>query len=467
MSFENQLVQDRKDYLEYNQGTIVEDVQRVDVEYQDYIVEQVVLVKVYNRYFKDLAIAEYELSELKSLCETAGAIPLAALIVQRSEIDKTYYIGKGKLEELKNICETKKADTVVFDNELAPSQRRAIEDELQIKVIDRVQLILDIFALHAKSNDGKLQVQLAQYEYLLPRLRGWGMALTRQGGGQTGAGQGMGSRGPGETKLELDRRKLNNSIAKIKVELKKIHQDRILKRKKRVNNQTLSVALVGYTNSGKSSCLKALSGYTTYIENALFATVDTTTKKVSTTHGLDIVATDTVGFISNLPHQLVESFKATLEESIDCDVLVHIVDASAIKLPNALDILELQITAVNEALNKIGPVPVPVPAPVPVAGADITQKELLVMNKIDLLEPEELASLQESYPDAIFISSINNTNIDTLRDRIESEIVTKYGLRKVIIPYSNYNDIQKYYSKGIVYEKLDTAEGVELTVIDN
>ncbi|MDR3128535.1 MAG: GTPase HflX [Bifidobacteriaceae bacterium] len=343
----NYQVAERLSLLEFKKSSHFRDLREVDVEYQKLRLEKVILVGVWNRGLTTKNQAEESLEELSALATTAGASVLGTVLVHRQIPDKKYYIGLGKLQQLEQLVFEQLADTVVFDNNLSPSQRTVIENKLQIKVIDRTALILDIFALHAKSKEGKAQVELAQLQYLLPRLRGWGQSMSRQAGGQVGSGvSGMGSRGPGETQLELDRRAINYRILTLKKHLSKMAKDRLTKRQSRQDKKVLSASIIGYTNSGKSSLLKVLTGYNPLIQNALFATVDTVTKKLYQDGEYTYIISDTVGFISNLPTGLIESFRATLEESANSNLLIHLVDASS-------KLVDKQIGVVNDILSDI------------------------------------------------------------------------------------------------------------------
>src|SRR5690349_22445877 len=306
-------------------STELEDV--TEVEYRQLRLENVVLVGVHQQ--GEQEDAENSLRELSALAETAGAVVLDGVLQRRPHPDPATYVGRGKAEELRDIVAAVGADTVIADTELAPSQRRALEDVVKVKVIDRTTVILDIFSQHAKSREGKAQVELAQLEYLLPRLRGWGDSMSRQAGGQVGAGgAGMGSRGPGETKIELDRRRIRNRMAKLRREIAAMKPARETKRANRRRNAVPSVAIAGYTNAGKSSLLNRLTHAGVLVENALFATLDATVRRNTTADGRVYTIADTVGFVRNLPHQLVEAFRSTLEEVGDADLIVHVVDAA-------------------------------------------------------------------------------------------------------------------------------------------
>ena len=284
-----------------------------EVEYRQLRLENVVLIGVYSQ--GSMVDAENSLRELAALAETAGAVVLDGLLQRRPNPDPSTYLGSGKAEELRGTVAALGADTVIADTELAPSQRRALEDVVKVKVIDRTAVILDIFSQHAKSREGKAQVELAQLEYLLPRLRGWGDSMSRQAGGQVGgAGAGMGSRGPGETKIELDRRRIHTRMARLRRQIKEMKPARDAKRANRDRNEVPTVAIAGYTNAGKSSLLNRLTSAGVLVENALFATLDATVRKSVTADGRPFTYADTVGFVRNLPHQLVEAFRSTLEE---------------------------------------------------------------------------------------------------------------------------------------------------------
>src|SRR3954471_14542382 len=298
-----------------------------EVEYRQLRLENVVLIGVYSQ--GSLQDAENSMRELAALAETAGAAVLDGLLQRRPHPDASTYLGRGKAEELAGLVAALGADTVIADTELAPSQRRALEDVVKVKVIDRTAVILDIFSQHAKSREGKAQVELAQLEYLLPRLRGWGESMSRQAGGQVGgAGAGMGSRGPGETKIELDRRRIHTQMAKLRKQIKGFAPARQAKRANRDRFEIPSVAIAGYTNAGKSSLLNRLTRAGVLVENALFATLDPTVRRSRTPDGREFTLADTVGFVRNLPHQLVEAFRSTLEQVGDADVIVHVVDGA-------------------------------------------------------------------------------------------------------------------------------------------
>ena len=353
-------------------STELEDV--TEVEYRDVRLENVVLAGVYTEGTAEAA--EDSLRELAALAETAGSTVLDGVIQRRDTPDPATYLGRGKARELAEIVNAVGADTVIFDSELAPSQRRALEDVVKVKVVDRVALILDIFAQHAKSREGKAQVELAQLEYLLPRLRGWGESMSRQAGGQVAGGAGIGSRGPGETQIELDRRRIRKRMAKLRRDIAKMTPAREVKRSSRKRNRIPSVAIVGYTNAGKSSLLNRLTDAGVMVQNVLFATLDPTVRAAEAEDGRTYTLTDTVGFVRNLPHQLVEAFRSSLEEAGQADVLLHVVDGSH---PDP----EGQIAAVHDVLADV---------------VDSSVPELIVINKADIAEPDAVARLMRRHP---------------------------------------------------------------------
>ncbi|MDX1658440.1 MAG: GTPase HflX, partial [Nitriliruptorales bacterium] len=315
---------------------------------------------------------EATLDELEALLDTAGAEVVERVTQRRDAPDPATYIGRGKVSELKEIAASVGADAVVFDDDLAPAQQRNLEERIEQKVLDRTIVILDIFAQHATSREGKAQVELAQLNYLLPRLRGWGDALSRQAGGRAAGGMGIGGRGPGETQLEVDRRRIMRRISKLKSDLEDYERVRRTKAQERERAKVPTAALVGYTNAGKSSLLNRLTGAEVLVQDQLFATLDATVRRLELDDGREVVVTDTVGFIRKLPHGLVEAFKSTLEESARADLLLHVVDAAH---PEA----GTQIEAVRDVLAEIGADEVP---------------EQVVLNKADLADPADLEQLR-------------------------------------------------------------------------
>src|ERR1700735_1831015 len=334
-----------------------------EVEYRELRLERVVLMGVWTE--GTLATAENSLRELSRLAETAGSYVLDGLIQRRSRPDSATYVGAGKAAELAELVASTGADTVICDGELAPSQLRRLEGIVRVKVVDRTALILDIFAQHARSKEGKAQVELAQLQYLLPRLRGWGETLSRQAGGRVAGGGGIGTCGPGETKIETDRRRIRTRISRLRADIADFRTGREVQRGQRKRNEVPSVVIAGYTNAGKSSLLNALTGAGVLVEDALLATLDPSVRKAKTPSGRPLTLTDTVGFVRHLPHQLVDAFRSTLEETADADLILHVVDGSDADP-------EAQITAVREVLAEIGARDVP---------------ELIVINKADAADP--------------------------------------------------------------------------------
>ena len=326
---------------------------------------------------------EESLAELKQLAATSGAETVGTLTQNREVPDKKYFIGPGKMQELKTLCEATSAELAIIDHDVSASHIRNLENDLGIKVIDRTELILDIFAQHAHTREGKLQVELAQSEFIMTRLTGRGISLSRLGGG-------IGTRGPGETKLEMDRRRIKRKISDIKKELESVSMNRHLLREKRKSSRIKVGAIVGYTNSGKSTLLNSLARANVLVENKLFATLDPVTKRVYLPGGKVILLTDTVGFIQKLPHQLIDAFKATLEETIEADFLLHVVDASS-------PYMEDQITSVYKVLEEIG---------------IITKPILTLFNKIDICKPPK--ALLKKYDPAVFISAYYKTGFEEL-----------------------------------------------------
>src|SRR5689334_16475734 len=353
-----------------------------EVEYRKLLLERVLLVGVWTE--GSAEDAENSLAELKLLAETAGSEVLDGVIQRRKKPDPATFIGSGKVSDLRSLVASLGADTVIADGELAPAQLRNLEDKLKVKVVDRTALILDIFAQHAKSKEGKAQVELAQLQYMKQRLRGWGGNLSRQAGGRVGAaGGGIGGRGPGETKIETDRRRINTKIAKLRRELRDMKGTRDTKRQERRRHHVPSVSIAGYTNAGKSSLLNRLTDAGVLIEDALFATLDPTTRRTTTSDGRIYTMTDTVGFVRHLPHQLVEAFRSTLEEVADSDLILHVVDGSHADP-------EGQIAAVREVLAEIGATKVP---------------EIIVVNKADTADPLVIDRIRRREPHSVVVSA--------------------------------------------------------------
>ncbi|MEO7349984.1 MAG: GTPase HflX [Terrimesophilobacter sp.] len=405
-----------------------------EVEYRQLRLENVVLVGIHQQ--GGVEDAENSLRELAALAETAGAVVLDGLLQKRSHPDPSTFLGKGKAQELRDIVAAVGADTVIADTELAPSQRRALEDVVKVKVIDRTAVILDIFSQHAKSREGKAQVELAQLEYLLPRLRGWGESMSRQAGGQVGAGVGMGSRGPGETKIELDRRRIHTRMAKLRKQIKEFAPSREAKRANRVRNAVPSVAITGYTNAGKSSLLNRITRAGALVENALFATLDTAVRRTETADRRPYTLVDTVGFVRNLPHELVEAFRSTLEEVERADVIVHVVDASH---PDPLS----QLTTVRDVIGDLGARDIP---------------EIVVFNKSDLVDDDARLVLRGLEPRSVFASARTGEGIDELLAMI-SEIIPRPDIRvDLLIPYDRGDVVASLHESSTIVST-DYEEG--------
>ncbi|WP_455120161.1 GTPase HflX [Rothia dentocariosa] len=394
-----------------------------EVEYRQLRLERVVLAGLWTE--GTVEDAENSLRELAALAETAGSEVLDGLVQRRLKPDPGTFLGSGKALELKDIVEATGADTVIVDSELAPSQRRALEDIVKVKVIDRTALILDIFAQHAKSREGKAQVELAQLEYMLPRLRGWGASLSRQAGGRAASGEGIGSRGPGETKIEMDRRRLRARMAKLKREIAAMAPARETKRLSRKRNRVPSVAIAGYTNAGKSSLLNRLTDAGVLVENALFATLDPTVRKAQTPDGIGYTLSDTVGFVRSLPTQLVEAFRSTLEEVADADVILHVVDASH---PDP----EGQIRAVREVIADLDARRIP---------------EIIVLNKADAADPFILERMRQREPNHVIVSARTGEGIDELKQKIADTIPRPSLEVKLLIPYNHGEVISRLHAR--------------------
>jgi len=413
-----------------------------EVEYRSLRLERVVLVGVWTEGTSEQARAS--LAELARLAETAGSRVLDGLVQRRDRPDPATFIGSGKLTELHEAVRAAGADTVICDGELSPGQLRQLEDTLKVKVVDRTALILDIFAQHARSRDGKAQVELAQLSYLLPRLRGWGKALSRQVGGRAAGGVGIGGRGPGETKIELDRRRIRHRMARLRRDLAAMRQVRQTQRGSRRRNAVPGVVIVGYTNAGKSSLLNALTGAGVLVEDALFATLDPTTRRAATEDGRVYTLTDTVGFVRHLPHQLVEAFRSTLEETAEADLLVHVVDGS-----DALP--EDQIKAVRQVLVEVGE-----------HAEGRMPPELLVVNKVDLAGDLQLARLRHLLPDAVFVSAHRGDGIELLCRRIDALLPRPQQDVELLVPYSAGSLTARVHAEGVVLAEEHTGEGTRL-----
>ncbi|RKQ33333.1 GTPase HflX [Kocuria tytonis] len=420
-------------------STELEDV--TEVEYRQLRLERVVLAGLYSS--GTLADAENSLRELAALAETAGSEVMDGLLQRRVTPDPGTYLGSGKALELKDVVAATGADTVIVDAELAPSQRRALEDVVKVKVIDRTGLILDIFAQHAKSKEGKAQVELAQLEYMLPRLRGWGESLSRQAGGRAASGEGIGSRGPGETKIELDRRRIRQRMSKLRREIAAMKPARETKRLNRRRNAVPSVAIAGYTNAGKSSLLNRLTDAGVLVENALFATLDPTVRKAQTPDGIGYTLADTVGFVRSLPTQLVEAFRSTLEEVADSDVIVHVVDASH---PDP----EGQLKAVRDVLTDVGANDVP---------------EIVALNKADIADPVVLARLRNREHPSVAVSARTGEGIEELRRLISAAIPRPDHELDLLIPYVHGEVVSRLHAQDAeILSTEHTPDGTRLHV---
>ncbi|HEU4425152.1 MAG TPA: GTPase HflX [Pilimelia sp.] len=414
-----------------------------EVEYRRLRLERVVLVGVWAE--GTVTDAENSLIELAALAETAGSQILEGLIQRRGRPDPATYVGRGKVDELRGIVVATGADTVICDGELSPSQLRNLEQAVKVKVVDRTALILDIFAQHAKSKEGKSQVELAQLEYLLPRLRGWGETLSRQAGGSGrggGAGGGVGLRGPGETKLETDRRRIRTRISRLRREIKAMRTVRHTKRARRSRNSVPGVAIAGYTNAGKSSLLNRLTGAGVLVEDALFATLDPTTRRARTADGRTYVLSDTVGFVRHLPHQIIEAFRSTLEEVVHADLIVHVVDGTH---PDPQE----QVRAVREVMAEVGADRLP---------------ELLVVNKTDAGDEETLLRLKRLWPEAVFVSARTGAGIEGLRAAVEDRLPRPAVEMRVTVPYTRGDLIARVHRQGEVLATHHTGEGTFLHV---
>ncbi|SFY53076.1 GTPase HflX [Streptomyces sp. F-1] len=416
-------------------STELEDV--TEVEYRQLRLERVVLVGVWTT--GTAQDADNSLAELAALAETAGALVLDGVIQRRDKPDAATYIGSGKAAELRDIVLETGADTVICDGELSPGQLIQLEDVVKVKVIDRTALILDIFAQHAKSREGKAQVALAQMQYMLPRLRGWGQSLSRQMGGGRG---GLATRGPGETKIETDRRRIREKMAKMRREIADMKTGREIKRQERRRNKVPSVAIAGYTNAGKSSLLNRLTGAGVLVENALFATLDPTVRRAETPSGRLYTLADTVGFVRHLPHHLVEAFRSTMEEVGDSDLILHVVDGSH-------PVPEEQLAAVREVIRDVGATDVP---------------EIVVINKADAADPLVLQRLLRVEKRAIAVSARTGQGIAELLALIDDELPRPSAEIEALVPYTHGKLVARAHTEGEVISEEHTAEGTLLKV---
>ncbi|MCW2537757.1 MAG: putative GTPase [Modestobacter sp.] len=418
-------------------GTELTDV--TEVEYRQLRLERVVLVGVWT---EGTAVdAQRSLVELAALAETAGSEVLEALVQRRDKPDPATYVGSGKANEIRDIVADTGADTVVFDCELTPGQLNQLEKVLKVKVVDRTALILDIFAQHATSREGKAQVELAQMQYMLPRLRGWGESLSRQAGGRVAGGGGIGTRGPGETKIETDRRRIRSRVSKLRREIAGMATARATQRSSRDRNAVPSVAIAGYTNAGKSSLLNQLTDAGVLVQDALFATLDPTVRRAESPEGREYTLTDTVGFVRHLPHQLVDAFRSTLEEVAAADLLLHIVDGSD---PDPLG----QINAVRVVLNEIDAAAVP---------------ELIVVNKVDAMTEEDVLLLRQALPGASWVSARTGEGLAELREVIAARLPHPDVDVDVLVPYGRGDLVARVHRDGEVLSEQHEVDGTRLS----
>ena len=402
-----------------------------EAEYRQLRLERVILVGVWTE--GSVKDAENSMEELAALAETAGSTVFDALIQRRDKPDPATFIGSGKVSELKAIVKSTGADTVVCDGELSPSQLRNLEDKVKVKVVDRTALILDIFAQHAKSKEGKAQVELAQMSYMLPRLRGWGDSLSRQAGG-------IGGRGPGETKIEVDRRRIRDKMSKLRREIGDMKVARDTKRQERKRNSIPSVAIAGYTNAGKSSLLNRLTNAGVLVQNALFATLDPTVRRSETSDGRTYTLSDTVGFVKHLPHDLIDAFKSTLEEVSGADVIVHVVDGSH---GDPLG----QIKAVRGVIADVGGAKIP---------------EIIALNKADIADPQVVAQVLIQEPDAYLISVHSGVGIEKLIRAIESSLPRPRIEIRTVLPYDRGDLVSQIHEHGEILSQEYLPEGTSL-----
>jgi GTP-binding protein HflX len=407
-----------------------------EVEYRQLRLERVVLVGVWTE--GSAAEADASMVELAALAETAGSEVLEGLIQRRERPDPSTYIGSGKAVELREVVLATGADTVICDGELSPAQLTALEKAVKVKVIDRTALILDIFAQHATSAEGKAQVALAQMQYMLPRLRGWGESMSRQAGGRAGgSGGGVGLRGPGETKIETDRRRIRERMAKLRREIKAMKQVRDTQRSRRLHSDVPSVAIVGYTNAGKSSLLNALTGAGVLVQDALFATLEPTTRRGFFEDDRPFVLTDTVGFVRHLPTQLVEAFRSTLEEVADSDLILHVVDGSHADP-------EGQLAAVREVFAEIGADKVP---------------ELVVINKADVADPMVLARLRQREPHSVVVSAKTGEGVADVLAAVEADLPRPGVEFEALLPFERGDLLNRIHTSGDIDHLEHTGEG--------
>jgi GTP-binding protein HflX len=382
---------------------------------------------------RDVEAAEASLQELALLTDTAGAEPVELVLQRRDAPDPATYIGSGKAKDLQELADSLDIDLVVFDDELTPAQQRNLERLFHVDVVDRVALILDIFAQHARSQEGMVQVELAQLRYRLPRLRGRGNQLSQQGAG-------IGTRGPGETQLEVDRRRILSRVAKLERDLERLAKHRATQRKGRRRSAMSTLALVGYANAGKSTLLNRLTDADALVEDRLFSTLDPTTRRLRLTGGETVLLSDTVGFVQRLPHQLVESFRSTLEEVVDADLLLHVVDAGS---PDA----DLQIAAVRAVLSDIGAGEVP---------------ELLVLNKADVASPGDIKALLGAHSDAVVVSAATGDGVNVLLDTVGARLRALAPIVELLVPYERGDVAAALHREGEVLVEVHAEGGTRV-----
>src|SRR5258706_6592605 len=406
--------------------------------------EHAYLVAVEDDGQESLWSTEDSLAELGTLARTAGADVVGTMIQRLRHPDSATYVGKGRAQELSELEKQLGFDLVIFDDELSPSQQRNLEKLLEARIIDRTALILDICAQHARTREGRLQVELAQLEYRLPRLTGRGVEFSRQAGGTrsaggTGAGGAIGVRGPGETKLEIDRRRIRGRIAELREDIESVREQRLIHRQQRMAQAIPVIAVVGYTNAGKSTLFNALTEADVLAENKLFATLDPVTRHVVLPGNQEVLLTDTVGFIQKLPTKLIAAFRATLEEVIDADLLLEVVDVNH---ENAIE----QSETVNEVLNELKATDKP---------------RVTALNKIDLLDdPEELDT--SLYPNAVPVSALKHTGLDALREKIAGVLAVTMEALEVTIPYDKSELVELFHRRGYVEREQHLPEGTFL-----
>jgi GTP-binding protein HflX len=389
---------------------------------------------------RDVEAAEASLDELELLVDTAGAIPVETLLQRRAAPDPATYIGSGKAAELAELARELDVDLVVFDDELTPAQQRNLEKLFEVDVVDRTALILDIFAQHAHSQEGMVQVELAQLRYRLPRLRGRGGQLSQQGAGGGARGGLVGTRGPGETQLEVDRRRIQERVRKLERELAGLARTRATQRKARRRRDLSTLALVGYTNAGKSTLLNRMTDADVLVEDRLFSTLDPTTRRLALPGGETVLVSDTVGFVQRLPHQLVEAFRSTLDTVVDADLLLHVVDGASSDA-------DAQIDAVRRVLTEIGAEDVP---------------ELLVVNKADVADPKRVAELVASHADAVAVSAVTGEGVDVLLGAVAARLRAMEPIAELLVPYDRGDVMAALHREGEVLVEVHDSQGTRV-----